>query len=279
MPELPEVETVRRGMEKFLGPSVVAAAETRSRGLRVPFPRGLEAALTGRRIVKYARRGKYIVLHMDNGRAAILHLGMSGRVVLIPPGAPFRPGRHDHLVLTFRNGARLALNDPRRFGLVLLAEESGLKDHKAFAKMGPEPLSSAFTGKKLRNTLMKRTVSIKAALMDQSVVAGLGNIYVCESLFHARISPLRRACDLGAAESEKLAAAIRIVLKRAIAAGGSTLRDYRQADGRSGYFQHDFAVYGRAGLRCPGCICGKGGGIIRIVQNGRSTFYCERRQK
>lgn len=280
MPELPEVETVCRGMDKALRGRVIAAARTHREGLRVPFPAKLAERLAGRRIVHCRRRAKYIVVELDNGQNLVIHLGMSGQIFLMAPRHIYRPRKHDHLVMTFDDGSRLAFNDARRFGIVLLLDKDELENHPSFRHLGPEPLERSFNGKKLAQLLTGKKTDMKAALMDQRVVAGLGNIYVSEALFLAGISPKRRAGAIKGDKAAVLAAAIKKVLNAAIKAGGSTLKDYRQADGELGYFQHRFAVYDREGKPCPGCTCDvkKTGGIMRIVQGGRSTFYCPRKQ-
>jgi formamidopyrimidine-DNA glycosylase len=281
MPELPEVETVCCGMDKALRGRTIIKAQTRREGLRRPFPTRLAERLRGRRIEKCRRRAKYIVAELDNGLDLVIHLGMSGQIFLIPPGPHPELRKHDHLVIDFDDGSRLAFNDARRFGIVLLLEAGMLAEHEAFRNLGPEPLERGFTGKVLAHALKGRKTDIKAALMDQRTVAGLGNIYVSEALFHAGIDPRRQAATIDGAQATRLVAAIKKVLKAAIAAGGSTLKDYRQADGELGYFQHRFAVYDREGGPCPGCTChvSKTGGIERIVQGGRSTFFCPRKQK
>ena len=279
MPELPEVETVARGLRATLeGHRIVAVAQNRP-DLRVPFPAGLPGRLTGRRIVHIGRRAKYLLLRLDDGQVLVVHLGMSGRFVIHHQPTVASP--HDHLVLTADDGVVYVLNDPRRFGLVALAEQAGLEDHPLFAGLGPEPLGNAFNGKVLAAALAGKATPIKSALLDQRVVAGLGNIYVCEALFAAGISPLRLAGSIGRARAERLVRSIRTVLDAAIAAGGSSLRDFVHHDGELGYFQHLFTVYGRTGKPCPGCDCdvAETGGIARITQAGRSTFYCPRRQR
>lgn len=280
MPELPEVETVMRGIERAIGHDKIMDVDKRRAGLRVPFPRNLKQKLTGRKIVHYERRAKYMLVHLDDSQVLVIHLGMSGRILLVGGKEKYAVQKHDHLIITFKKGMRLIFNDARRFGMVLLMDEADLADHPAFRDMGPEPLGNDFSAPVLAQALQKRSVAIKGALMDQKVVAGLGNIYVCEALYFAGISPFRKACDVSVAETEKLVRAIRDVLKRAIKAGGSSLRDYRQADGSLGYFQHGFVVYDREGQACPDCSCinMKNGGIKRAVQAGRSSFYCPRKQ-
>lgn len=280
MPELPEVETIARGLATTLaGHRITAVRQTRA-DLRVPFPPTLSKRLTGRRVVHIGRRAKYLLLSLDDGQVLIIHLGMSGRFMIRhDPSIPLLP--HDHLVLSTEDGTDYALNDPRRFGLVALVEEGELASHRLFRDLGPEPLGNEFDTGTLAAALAGRRTPIKAALLDQRTVAGLGNIYVCEALFWAGISPLRMAATVQGARAERLVQAIRRVLTEAIAAGGSTLRDFVHHDGELGYFQHHFAVYDREGQGCAGCDCdpAKTGGVRRIVQSGRSTFYCPRRQR
>jgi formamidopyrimidine-DNA glycosylase len=277
MPELPEVETVARGlMARLLGKRLLSFKLNR-RDLRNPVPPGLKAKLEGRRIAAIARRAKYILFHLEDGGVLIAHLGMSGRLVLVDAENARPPAPHDHAVLGFEGGVELRLNDARRFGLLDYAAQDDLAAHKLFRHLGPEPLGPEFDGAKLAGLLKGKKTSIKAALLDQRVVAGLGNIYVSESLYGAGISPRRLAGTVKGDRAGRLANAIRDVLARAIAAGGSSLRDYVQASGELGYFQHHWAVYGKEGEPCPRCDCR--GGIRRIVQGGRSTFYCAKRQR
>lgn len=280
MPELPEVETVCRGLAPHLEGRTLVQVLQRRANLRVPFPDGFCERLTGRRVESVRRRAKYILVHLDDGTVLIAHLGMSGRMI-IAPERPAAWGAHDHVVLETDAGTVVTFNDARRFGLMDLATAETLAEHPLLRALGPEPLGNAFSGPVLAARLAGRMTSIKAALLDQSVVAGLGNIYVSEALFLARLSPTRIAATVTGAKAERLATAIRAVLERAIAAGGSSLRDYRQASGELGYFQHQFSVYDREGAPCPGCSCdvAKTGGIRRIVQAGRSTFYCPQRQR
>jgi formamidopyrimidine-DNA glycosylase len=280
MPELPEVETVRRGLAPVLEGRTLLRVCVRRRDLRFPVPRRLAAELTGAVVRSLERRAKYILIRFVGGRVAILHLGMSGRI-RISHGAPPPLETHDHIVLETDGGVTIVFNDPRRFGSLLLSSDNAVADHKLLAGLGPEPLDPTFDGPALAVRLRGRNTPIKAALLDQRTVAGLGNIYVCESLFRAGISPKRRAGTVQGDRAVRLAAAIKAVLNDAIAAGGSTLRDHRRPDGELGYFQHHFAVYGRPGAACPGCSCdiGRTGGIGHIVQTGRSTFYCARRQR
>ncbi len=280
MPELPEVETVCRGLAARLEGRTIVRAVQRRPDLRTPLPDRLPERLAGRRVERVARRAKYILIHLDDGMVLLGHLGMSGRMVVTAAVEPFVPGPHDHVIIETGDGARLVFNDPRRFGMLDLVPAAGLAAHPALAGLGPEPLDDRFTPAMLSAALAGRFTPIKAALLDQKIVAGLGNIYVCESLFHAGISPRRLAASIAGKRSLRLVPAIKAVLTRAIAAGGSSLRDYVQASGELGWFQHDWAVYDREGLPCPGCTCNLAkGGIRRIVQANRSTFYCPVRQR
>jgi formamidopyrimidine-DNA glycosylase len=285
MPELPEVETVRRGLAPVLEGQGLIRVEVRRKGLRIPFPDNLAARLTGRRVARLERRAKYILMHFDDGGdVALIHLGMSGRMIVEGPGlanAPRVASPHDHVVFETDAGACVTFNDARRFGLMTLIAPEALASHRLLAELGPEPLEDAFTEEVLAERLKGRRGPIKMALLDQRLVAGLGNIYVCEALFRAGLSPRRQAGTVQGTRAARLLAAIKAVLNEAIAAGGSSLRDHRRPDGELGYFQHSFAVYGRSGEACPGCTCSveKTGGIRRIVQSGRSSFYCSTRQR
>lgn len=278
MPELPEVETVMRGLEPVLTGQIIAAVETRRADLRVPFPKDLKERLQGVRIARLSRRAKYCLIHMQNGDCLIIHLGMSGRLLITRNHAPIK---HDHLIITLQNGAQVVLNDPRRFGMVLLVDENSMARHASFQHLGPEPLGNSFDAVYLKEKLRGRTQPIKLAIMDQRIVVGVGNIYACEALYRAGINPAHPAGSLSAARLERLVSAIRAVLQDAIAAGGSSLKDYRRADGELGYFQHGFQVYDREGTLCPICAgAGKKTACIhRVTQGGRSTFYCTRTQK
>jgi formamidopyrimidine-DNA glycosylase len=226
------------------------------------------------------RRAKYILVHLEGGEVLLCHLGMSGRMVLTD-GRSRPPERHDHVIFRTDPGDQIRFNDARRFGVMDLVAEGQLWQHRLLRDLGPEPLGNAFNGPVLAAALDGRRTPIKAALLDQKVVAGLGNIYACEALYSAGLSPRRQAYTVRGTRAERLATAIRDVLNRAIAAGGSSLRDFVQADGELGYFQHEWAVYGHAGEACPGCDCvpAESGGIRRLVQSNRSTFYCPRRQR
>ena len=279
MPELPEVETVVRGLRPVLEGAVLVRAEARRPDLRIPIPPDFSARLTGRAVRSVRRRAKYILIELAGGDLAIVHLGMSGRLHIDRGDPELQP--HDHIVLKTDRGDTVRLNDPRRFGLVALDRVETVDRHRLFAGTGPEPLGNAFNGPALAAKLKGRRTPLKAALLDQKTVAGLGNIYVCEALFLAGLSPKRLARTVSARQAEALAGAIKDVLNKAIAAGGSSLRDYVQPSGELGYFQHQWAVYGREGEGCPGCDCdaGETGGIRRIVQSNRSTFYCPHRQR
>jgi len=286
MPELPEVETVRRGLEPVMVGAKLLSVEARRGDLRWPFPKNFAARLTGRRIERLGRRAKYLLAELDDGEVLVMHLGMSGSFRIShgddkAPGqfhlARSKDGAHDHVVFHLSSGATVTFNDPRRFGAMLLIPRAKLAEHKLFCALGPEPLDAAFEAAALARVTHRKKTSLKAALSDQRVVAGLGNIYVCEALHRARLSPRRRASNLAdragkpTAAARDLVKAIKAVLGDAIAAGGSTLRDYVKADGELGDFQHRFRVYDREGAPCPRR---DGGRIRRIVQGARSTFYC-----
>jgi formamidopyrimidine-DNA glycosylase len=282
MPELPEVETVVRGLARALTGKRLERLHLARPDLRTAIPPGLAAHIAGKRIERFSRRAKYILMHFEGakpseGGVVIAHLGMSGRMIIVPPGQATPREKHDHAVFHFEDGTELRFNDARRFGLLDYAPEDHLAEHPLFCHLGPEPLSNAFNGPSLAESLGGKKTPIKSALLDQTVVAGIGNIYACEALYGAGISPKRLAKAVQGERAERLAAAIHDVLNRAIAAGGSSLRDYVQASGELGYFQHQWAVYGKEGERCPGCDCTSS--IRRIVQSGRSTFYCAKRQK
>ncbi len=278
MPELPEVETVCRGLAKALTGLRFVEVEQHRADLRAPMPKNLAARLKGRRIVAIKRRAKYILIGLDNHETLLLHLGMSGRVIVSHEKTT--SGKHDHLIFHFDDGAIVTFNDPRRFGLCDLIRDTDVSQHRLLRHLGLEPLEKDFTPEALAELLKGKKTSIKIALMDQRLVVGIGNIYASEALFRAGISPKRQAGKCRAQDIAVLVPAIRKVLNDAIRAGGSSLRDYRQADGELGYFQHHFAVYGRAGQPCPGCTCDtpRTGGIKQITQGGRSTYYCPVRQ-
>ncbi|WP_371157943.1 bifunctional DNA-formamidopyrimidine glycosylase/DNA-(apurinic or apyrimidinic site) lyase [Jannaschia sp. 2305UL9-9] len=282
MPELPEVETVRRGLTPALEGARLRRVDVNRPDLRWPFPEDMGARLTGATIRRLGRRSKYLLLDLDTNETLIVHLGMSGRMVVDDTrlGAFHRDPawlpQHDHVVFHTPTH-RVTFNDARRFGFMDLVATADLGQSRHFARMGPEPLGNAFDEDHLIRAFAGRNTPVKSALLDQRIVAGLGNIYVCEALHRAGISPLRRAGRIAAPRVRRLVPIIRDVLQEAIAAGGSSLRDHRQADGTLGYFQHGFRVYDREGAPCPtdGCT----GTIRRTVQSGRSSFHCVTCQK
>jgi formamidopyrimidine-DNA glycosylase len=284
MPELPEVETVCRGLRPKLEGRVLTRVIQRRPDLRFPIPPGFVERLQGRRIESLRRRAKFILATLDDDTVLIAHLGMSGRMTL-HEGLPPPPGPHDHVEFVTDGGWTVRFCDPRRFGLVDLTTTQALSQHRMLRDLGPEPLSDAFSPDYLDRALAGRRTPIKAALLDQKMVAGLGNIYVCEALFRAGVSPRRSAHTVPGLRTRKLVPIIQAVLEEAIAAGGSSLRDYVQATGELGYFQHRWQVYGREGEPCgygvapggPNRACD--GVIRRIAQSGRSTFYCGRHQR
>lgn len=271
MPELPEVETTVRGLARILAGARIARIEPRREGLRRPFPQDLVQVLTGATVTGLGRRAKYGLIHTDRGQSLVFHLGMSGRWRIEPEEL----GKHDHLVLQTGDGQTLALCDPRRFGSVDLVATAELDAWPAFAALGPEPLGEALTAAHLKAALAGRAAAIKLMLLDQRIVAGLGNIYVCEALFRAGIDPRKAAGRVSPSALARLVPAIKAVIAEAIEAGGSTLRDYAQPDGELGYFSKQFDVYDRTGQGCTRC----GGTVMRIVQGGRSTWSCPKCQK
>ncbi|WP_119388727.1 bifunctional DNA-formamidopyrimidine glycosylase/DNA-(apurinic or apyrimidinic site) lyase [Taklimakanibacter lacteus] len=297
MPELPEVETVMRGLETVLTGQRIAQVRLARANLRFPFPADFARRIEGRQVLRLMRRAKYILAYLEGGDVLILHLGMSGRFTIIdgkgrmqalgefydestPPDGG--QGPHDHVVFTREDGLRIVYTDPRRFGLMDLIDETGLAGHKLLAGIGVEPLGNEFDAPYLAEAFRGKKAPLKAALLDQTLIAGLGNIYVCEALHRAGLSPKRRAGSLVKKKGydprlEDLVRHIRAILKEAIAAGGSTLRDFIQPQGEKGSFQQVFAVYDREGEKCRKKRCG--GTVRRIVQSGRSTFYCPRCQK
>jgi formamidopyrimidine-DNA glycosylase len=276
MPELPEVEIVCRGLAPVLEGRRLALVQVRRANLRLPFPVDLALRLTGRRVEAITRRAKYMTWRLDDGWVVLGHLGMSGRMI-IGPCDDTPPGRHDHVIFDTDEGRRVTFTDPRRFGLLDLVRAEDLAGHRLLCKLGPEPLDDAFTAKVLKAGLAGRSGPIKVALLDQTLIAGIGNIYASEALFRAGIDPTRAASSLTAKEVGRLVPALKEVLLASIASGGSSLRDHRLPSGELGYFQHSFAVYDREGEPCPGCDCAQG--ISRIVQAGRATYFCKKRQK
>jgi formamidopyrimidine-DNA glycosylase len=279
MPELPEVETVRRGLIPRLVGRRITRLIQRRRDLRVPLPAKFAEKVEGRVVRAIDRRAKYLLIRLDDSNTLIVHLGMSGRMTLYDAMAaadhPF--DRHDHVVLETDEGWQVRFNDARRFGLMLLATDGAIPTHKLFKGLGPEPLDDAFDGKVLAARLAGRRTPIKAALLDQKTLVGVGNIYACEALFLAGISPRRSAHTIQGERADKLVDAIKQVLTRSINDGGSTLRDHIQPGGELGYFQTRFNVYDREHALCPTQACGRT--VRRLVQSGRSTFYCARCQR
>ena len=278
MPELPEVETVRRGLQPAMQDQKIVRADVNRPDLRWRFPSDMAQRLTGARVVRLWRRSKYILLDLDSKETLIVHLGMSGRMLVSGqqigefyqehPG----PEKHDHVVFHMENDTRVTFNDARRFGAMDLAPTAEVEAHKMLSSLGPEPLSNYLNYNYLVAALAGRNTPIKTALLDQRVIAGLGNIYVCEVLFRAKISPMCKAKDLSKEQVSTLVPIIRTVLEEAIEAGGSSLKDYRQTGGELGYFQHSFHVYDRESQPCTNAGCG--GTIARVSQSGRSSFYC-----
>ncbi len=283
MPELPEVETVRRGLSPAMEGVVIERADVNRPDLRWPFPDRMAERLTGQRVERLRRRSKYILADLSSGETLLIHLGMSGRMTV--SGDPLgqfvhdHPAaqKHDHVVFHMANGARVTFNDPRRFGAMDLLPTATAEAHKLLAVLGPEPLGNDFHEQHLIDAFRGKNTPVKSALLDQGIVAGLGNIYVCEALYRGKVSPRRKAGQISSARVSGLVPIIRQVLQDAIDAGGSSLRDFRQADGELGYFQHSFDVYGREGEPCrtEGCSAR----IKRITQSGRSTFYCAQCQR
>ena len=290
MPELPEVETVKRGLQPSVEGRRFIYVETRRADLRIPFPEDFENRLTGRRVERLWRRAKYIMADLEGGETLVIHLGMSGRMTVYTKGngrglgafhyemagSEIGRGRHDHVVFDTDAPARIVFTDHRRFGLMTIVETASLESHKLFKGLGAEPLSRQFDAEYLKEALRSKKTPIKCALLDQRVIAGLGNIYVCEALWRSRISPKRQAARVKTVQIDVLVPAIKQVLQEAVRAGGSSLRDHRQTNGELGYFQKLFAAYDREGQPCMRRGCH--GRIKRIVQNGRSTFYCPKCQ-
>jgi formamidopyrimidine-DNA glycosylase len=291
MPELPEVETVKRGLQPVMEGATIVAVDQKRPDLRFPFPERFAERLTGRHIDALERRAKYLIAHLDNGLSLISHLGMSGSYRIEHEDGSETPGvfhhdrskssAHDHVVLHLGTGSgkrRIVYNDPRRFGFMLLAEPGELNTHPLIKDLGTDPTGNRLDGALLARLFANKAAPLKAALLDQKLIAGLGNIYVCEALWRAELLPSRMAGSISGEDgtttdmSKRLALAIRSVIGDAIKAGGSSLKDYRQADGALGYFQHSFSVYDREGKPCPRAGCH--GTVSRIVQSGRSTFYC-----
>ncbi|HTA99926.1 MAG TPA: bifunctional DNA-formamidopyrimidine glycosylase/DNA-(apurinic or apyrimidinic site) lyase [Bradyrhizobium sp.] len=293
MPELPEVETVRRGLQPVMEGSKIIKAETRRKDLRFPFQKDFAARLEGQTVTGLGRRAKYLMADLESGDVLLMHLGMSGSFRVIKNENQTTPGQfhharsedrtHDHVVFHMSSGAAVVFNDPRRFGYMKIIARKAFEDEPLLSGLGPEPLGNEFDAKMLAQSCANKKTSLKAALLDQRVVAGLGNIYVCEALYRAQLSPRRLAATLATKKGEptdhakRLLGAIHAVLNQAIKAGGSSLRDHRQTSGELGYFQHSFQVYDREGEKCQTAGCG--GIVRRFTQNGRSTFWCPKCQK
>ena len=293
MPELPEVETVRRGLQPAMEGSKIVKAEARRKDLRFPFQKDFVARLEGQTVTGLGRRAKYLLADLGSGDVLLMHLGMSGSFRLIEGDKDKAPGKfhhprsenraHDHVVFHMSSGAAIVFNDPRRFGYMKIIARSKLEEEPLLKGLGPEPLGNEFDAAMLARSCASKKTSLKAALLDQRVVAGLGNIYVCEALFRSHLSPRRLAATLATKKAEptdhakRLVTAIHGVLNQAIKAGGSSLRDHRQTSGELGYFQHSFHVYDREGEKCQTAGCS--GIVRRFTQNGRSTFWCPKCQK
>jgi formamidopyrimidine-DNA glycosylase len=293
MPELPEVETVRRGLQPVMEGSRIVKAEARRKDLRFPFQKDFVARLDGQTVTGLGRRAKYLMADLESGDVLLMHLGMSGSFRVLKEEDTDTPGKfhhprsedraHDHVVFHMSSGAAIIFNDPRRFGYMKVIARKALEDEPLLKGLGPEPLGNEFDAAMLAHSCANKKTSLKAALLDQRVVAGLGNIYVCEALFRAQLSPRRLAATLATKKGEptdhakRLVGSIHAVLNQAIKAGGSSLRDHRQTNGELGYFQHSFQVYDREGEKCQTNGCS--GIVRRFTQNGRSTFWCPKCQK
>jgi formamidopyrimidine-DNA glycosylase len=293
MPELPEVETVRRGLQPVMEGAKIVKAEARRKDLRFPFQKDFTSRLTGQTVTGLGRRAKYLMADLTSGDVLLMHLGMSGSFRVLQGGKNSTPGEfhyprsedraHDHVVFHMSSGASVVFNDPRRFGYMKIIARHELDDEPLLQGLGPEPLGNEFDADLLARACHNKKTSLKAALLDQRVVAGLGNIYVCEALYRAQLSPRRLAATVATKKGEttdharRLVEEIHTVLNQAIKAGGSSLRDHRQTSGELGYFQHSFQVYDREGEKCQTPRCG--GTIRRFNQNGRSTFWCPKCQK
>ena len=279
MPELPEVETIKEALKKSIEGDKIESVIIRNRQFRELIPADFEKVVLNALIVKVYRNAKYLILELDNNYSIIWHLGMSGKVK-IHESSPESYEKHDHVTIKTNNGY-ITYNDARRFGLITYCESDKICQHKLFANIGIDPFSQNLTADYLKNKLSNKKNPIKVALLDQSIINGIGNIYASEALYDSKISPLRESNSLNLVELENLITSVRKILQKAIKAGGSTLKDYRKPDGSMGYFQNSHCVYDKEGMRCPNCTCDidKTKGIKRIVQGGRSTFYCETQQK
>lgn len=284
MPELPEVETVRKGLVRHLQGGTISSVDLRRKGLRFPFPKDMEDRMENRRIEKISRRAKYLLIHLDDESTWLVHLGMTGKFTLFRNESEYEEtSKHDHVIIRMENGAIAVYNDPRRFGLMDLIDAGGEQNHRLLAGIGCEPLSEKFNAESFSKSIENKKSPIKTALLDQRIVAGLGNIYVCEILNRAGVSPRRMASSVASSvgrvdsRCERIVEQTKQVLGEAIAAGGSTISDFAAVDGDLGYFAHSFRVYGREGEPCLTHSCS--GKIKRIVQGGRSTFFCSKCQR
>lgn len=279
MPELPEVETIKEALRRTVEGATIRTVVVWNRQFREIVPADFEQRIENTVICKIYRKAKYIIIELNNGFSIIWHLGMSGRVKICDV-LPETPDKHDHIIFDTTKGI-IIYNDARRFGLITYTESAHIEIHHLFNRTGIEPFDTLLTAEYLLERLKTKKIPIKTALLDQRIINGIGNIYASESLYEAGISPLRLCSDISISEADKLIAAIQKTLRKAIAAGGSTLRDYRRPDGSMGYFQNQHCVYNKTGQKCPHCTCNieQTGGIKRIIQSGRSTFYCEQRQK
>ena len=283
MPELPEVETIMRGVSLFLECATIKKVRLNRPDLRWPFPENFVNSLSETKVLGLKRRSKYILVDLSTNETLLIHLGMSGRILISGSKIgnffrePTKISKHDHVIFELNDGTIITYNDPRRFGAMDLAKTNDLKNHRFLKKLGPEPLGNNFNSDHLRIKLSKKESQIKNVLLDQSVVSGLGNIYVCEALFMSGISPKKKACKVSKEKCEELVQNIRTILNAAIQAGGSSLKDFTDIQGNSGYFQFEFHVYGRDNQRCKTKSCDRK--IKRITQSGRSSFYCSNCQR
>ena len=275
MPELPEVETIVRGLRNHLVGFTINSVDLQRKDLRFPIPKTLNKSISGKKIINIHRRGKYIVISNEANQTIILHLGMSGRIKIREINS--KKDKHDHIIIKLSNNNEIVFNDPRRFGMIDLINNNNFANHKWISSLGPEPLESAFTESYVTDYLSSKKTSIKSVLLNQKFVAGLGNIYVCESLFLAGIAPTRVANTMNDNNIKNLIFSIRKVLNKAIKLGGCSIKDYVQASGEMGYFQQKLNVYGKSGKKCSICNCSTS--IKKITQNGRSTFFCSKKQR
>ena len=278
MPELPEVETIKESLKKAIDKKTIESVEVKNRKFRETIPNDFENVISNTSIKKIYRIAKYIVIDLSNNYSIIWHFGMSGRIKFMDNICNL--DKHDHIIIKTNNGY-IIYNDARRFGLITYCKTNNIKNHHIFSKIGIDPFDSNLDGTYLLNKLKNKNIEIKVALLDQSIINGIGNIYASEALYDARISPFKKSCNIDIDEANRLIESIRKILNKAIKAGGSTLRDYKKPDGSTGYFQNEHCVYNKTGQRCPNCCCdlSKTQGIKKVIQGGRSTFFCETLQK